>query len=92
MVTNVSTIGIFGLAFYSIMLISPLYHYWKNKENKKILKYYIPILCMIFINNISSSSLISYDTAIGFYIMIGLILLCNKNKKEEKQEEEKNQK
>ncbi len=75
--------GIFGLAFYSIMLISPLYHYWKNKENKKILKYYIPILCMIFINNISSSSLISYDTAIGFYIMIGLILLCNKNKKEE---------
>lgn len=80
--------GIFGFIFYILMLLSPLYIYTKKKENKNILKYYIPILCIIFINNISSSTLISYDTAVGFYLIIGLILLNNR-KKEEKGEKKK---
>lgn len=84
--------GILGFISYVLMLLSPLYLYIKNKDNKNILKYYIPILCIIFINNIASSSLISYDTAIGFYIIIGLILLENTNKKKEENGESKKSK
>lgn len=66
--------GILGFATYIITLLSPIFEWIKRKENNNILKYYIPILTIVVINNISSSSLISFDTAIGFYIIIGLIL------------------
>mgnify|MGYP001625576395 FL=1 len=46
----------------------------KDKENRNNLKYFIPILIIIAINNISASTLISFESAIGFYIIIGLIL------------------
>ena len=60
---------------YIVMLLSPFYVYWKNRTNKKILKFYISLFFIILINNISSSSLISFDTAISFYLFIGLVLL-----------------
>ena len=67
--------GIIGFMTYIVMLLSPFYVYWENRTNKKILKFYISLFFIILINNISSSSLISFDTAISFYLFIGLVLL-----------------
>lgn len=67
--------GILGFIAYIAMLLSPFYIYWKYRTNKSILKFYLPVFFIIIINNISSSSLISFDTAIGFYLIIGLVLL-----------------
>ena len=66
--------GVLGLTSYVIMLLSPIHNYLKSKNNKNILKYFIPILIIIAINNISASTLISFESAIGVYMIIGLIL------------------
>ena len=63
-----------GLISYVTMLVSPIFNYLKSKKNKNILKYFIPIFIIIAINNISASTLISFESAIGFYMIIGLIL------------------
>ncbi len=67
--------GILGFIVYIAMLLSPIYIYCKDRTKNNILKFYLPILLIITINNIASSSLISFDTAIGFYLIIGLVLL-----------------
>ncbi len=66
--------GVLGLISYVTMLVSPIFNCIKDKENRNNLKYFIPILIIIAINNISASTLISFESAIGFYIIIGLIL------------------
>lgn len=73
--------GVIGLISYIAMIISPLFCFFENKQNKNILKYFIPILSIIIINNISASTLISFESAIGFYMIIGLILIEPKNTK-----------
>ena len=82
-VQNYIQYGAIGCIFYAIMLISPIVMYFLDKSNKNLIKYYIPILVLVVLNNISSSTLINPDTAIGVYIIIGLILakriINNKN-------------
>lgn len=78
--------GILGFITYTSVLLSPLYIYKHDKTNKRILKCFIPILFIIIINNISSSSLISFDTAIGFYMIIGLILTNQNNSTSEERQ------
>ena len=66
--------GCIGTIIYILMLLSPIYIYIKSK-NKKILAFYPSILAIILINNISNTSLILFDTAIGIYILIGLLFI-----------------
>ena len=82
LIQNILQYGMAGIIAYITMLLSPIYLYIKNK-NKYILKYYIPILIMIIINNIASTTLIQFDTAIGVYIIFGLIFVQNKIKIDE---------
>lgn len=66
--------GFAGLIAYVAMILSPVFCFFEKKENKSILKYFIPILSVITINNISASTLISFESAIGLYMLVGLIL------------------
>lgn len=77
--------GILGLMIYVIMLLSPLYLYAKNKKYKNLIRFYPSILTIIIVNNISNTSLILFDTAIGIYMLIGLLFV----RIEEKENEEK---
>ena len=60
--------GIVGSIVYILMLCTPFYAYLKNKNLKNILLFYPSILIMVVIHNISASSLVFFDTAIGIYI------------------------
>jgi len=73
--------GIVGSIAYIIMLFIPIYEYVKNKNLKDLLLFYPSILTLIIIHNTSASSLIFFDTAIGIYIMIGILLNNFKEKK-----------
>lgn len=77
--------GILGLMIYVIMLLSPLYLYVKNKKYKNLIRFYPSVLTIIIVNNISNTSLILFDTAIGIYMLIGLLFV----RIEEKENEEK---
>ena len=77
--------GIIGSIVYLMMLCAPIYAYIKDRSLKNILLFYPPILVMILIHNISASSLVFFDTAIGIYILIGLLFV----RIEEKENEEK---
>lgn len=70
--------GITGFISYVLMLLSPFFIYLKNKNYKKILQFYPSLLVIIIVNNVSNTSLILFDTAIGIYIFIGLILIDSK--------------
>lgn len=72
--------GIIGFTIYIIMLFSPLIN--KIKNNKNILIYYAPILSLILITNISSITMLSFDTSVIIYIMIGIIVSKTENLKE----------
>lgn len=79
LIQNILQYGILGFAVYIGMILSPIYIYIKEKTNKNILIYYIPILILILINNIASTSLMLSETAIGYYMILGIILAsCNK--------------
>lgn len=78
-IQNILQYGMIGFGTYFAMLISPIFIWWKDKKNKELIRYYIPILIMIIINNISISSLILFDTACAIYIFVGMILV-NKEK------------
>lgn len=65
--------GIVGIIGYMGMLILPLYYIIRNDEKRNNIEFYVPILIMIFINNIAASSTISFDTCIVICIFIGMI-------------------
>lgn len=67
--------GSIGLIIYIVMLLSPLYIYFKDRRYKNIIRFYPSLLTIIFINNISNTSLILFDTAIGIYALIGLLFI-----------------
>lgn len=78
--------GIVGFVSYALMLLSPFFIYLKNKNYKNILRFYPSILAIIIINNISNTSLILFDSAIGIYIFMGLILGDSKDEISERGE------
>lgn len=74
-IQNILQYGAVGFGVYVAMLMSPIFIWWTNKNNKELIRHYIPILVMIIINNISISSLILFDTACAIYIFMGMILI-----------------
>lgn len=85
LIQNLLQYGIIGIVAYIMVLFSPIYSYLKSRiKNKKILAYYLPILCVLIINNIAATSLIQFDTAIAVYIIIALILIPEKEDNDER--------
>lgn len=74
LIQNFLQYGMIGFGAYIVMILSPLYVLGK-KKNKYMVKSFIPLLIMILINNISSSSLILFDTACAIYMFVGMILI-----------------
>lgn len=83
--------GILGIIVYIIMLLSPIYVYLKNKRYKNIISFYPSILAIIIINNISNTSLILFDTAIGIYMLIALLFIEAEPKEENNKLKNENQ-
>lgn len=75
--------GIVGSIVYILMLCTPFYAYLKNKNLKNILLFYPSILIMVVIHNISASSLVFFDTAIGIYTSIGLLFIPEQEEENE---------
>lgn len=84
--------GIVGATAYIGMLLSPLYIYIKNKSYHKIIEYYPSLLILVIINNISNTSFMQFDTAIGIYIFISLLMVNSTNCQDEKKEKTFNNK
>lgn len=75
--------GLIGLIIYVVMLLTPLYIYFKDRRYKNLIRFYTSLLTIIFINNISNTSLILFDTAIGIYVLIGLLFIPEQERENE---------
>lgn len=75
--------GLIGLIIYVVMLLTPLYIYFKDRRYKNLIRFYPSLLTIIFINNISNTSLILFDTAIGIYVLIGLLFIPEQERENE---------